>query len=142
MCVDVLRCAILGLSAIVLTAAFAGADDTAAYDTVRAAPRFAAGPVGYAGATSREEVALHELLSQPTASRDLRRLLSEATIAGRLYALWGLAVVEDADFPKLSEKYSATDTDVDTMKGCLVERETVSSIVNRIRAGQYGRPTN
>src|SRR5204862_1431156 len=112
------------------------------YDTLRTAPRFAVGPVSYAGVISREEAALHKLLSRPAPSGELRRLLSEATLAGQLYALWGLAVAEEADFPKLSEKYAAIDTEVETMSGCLVGGETVSSIVKRIRAGEYGRPAN
>ena len=127
---------------VTLTAALAGADDTAVCSILRAAPRFAAGPVSYAGVISREEAALHNLLSEPNPSGDLRRLLSEATLAGQLYALWGLAIADKRNFRKLSEKYIAVDSEVDTMNGCIVGRERVSSIVKRIRAGEYGRPTN
>jgi hypothetical protein len=137
-----LRHLLLGLSLVVIAAAVASAEDTAAYNKLRAAPQFAAGPVGLAGVTSDEEAALHDLLSRPGASVELRRLLSEATLAGQLYALWGLAVAGDADFPQLSEKYAAVDTEVETMNGCVVEREGVSAIVRRIRDGKYGKPRN
>jgi hypothetical protein len=131
------RGALLAVAAIVIAAALARAEDTVAYETLRAAPRFAAGHVGYAGVTSREEAALHELLSRPGAAGALRRLLSEATPAGRLYALWGLAVIGDERLPGLS-----VDGEVETMNGCIVENEAVSSIVKRIRDGEYGKPAS
>lgn len=125
---------------LLMTTAAARAEDTAAYGKLRAASRFAVGHVGYAGVTSDEELALRDVLSRRDASVDLRKLLSEATLAGQLYALWGLAVTADADFPKLSEKYDSIDAQVETMNGCLVEREAVSVIVERIRRGKYGKP--
>jgi hypothetical protein len=131
------RRALLALAAIVVAAALARAEDTVAYETLRAAPRFAAGHVGYAGVTSREEAALHELLSRPGAAGALRRLLSEATPAGRLYALWGLVVIGDEKLSGLS-----VDGEVETMNGCIVEDEAVSSIVKRIRDGKYGKPAS
>jgi len=132
----------IALGAIVIAATLAGAEDPAAYGTLRVAPRFAAGPVGYAGVTSREESALDDLLSRPGGAGTLRRLLSEATLAGRLYALWGLAVVGDEDFPKLSAEYASADDGVETMTGCIVTREAMSSIVKRIREGEYGHPAS
>lgn len=137
-----IRPLLLGLSLVVTATAVAGAEDTAAYNKLRSAPRFAAGGVGFAGKTSDEEAALHDLLSQPSASADLHRLLSEATLAGQLYALWGLKVAGDADFLKLSEKYATVKTEVETMAGCVMQREAVSAIVKRIRGGGYARPGN
>ena len=135
-----IRHLLLGISILVVASAAAVADDTRAYDTLRSAPRFAVGHVGYVGTISAEEAALHDLLALPTASVDLRRVLSKATLAGQLYALWGLAVAGDADFQKLSERYGSVDTAVETMNGCLVEREAASSIVKKIRRGKYGKP--
>jgi hypothetical protein len=134
---------LLAASLLVLIGVVAvGAEDTAAYRTLRAAPRFAVGHVGRAGSTSDEEAALRSLLSHPHASADLRRLLSQATLAGQLYALWGLAVLREDDFEKQSEKYASSDQQVETMNGCLVEWESVSSIVRRIRDGAYGKPAD
>jgi hypothetical protein len=132
----------IAVGAIVIAATLAGAKDPVAYETLRAAPRFAAGHVGYAGVTSREEAALHDLLSRPGAAAALRRLLSEATLAGRLYGLWGLAVLGDEEFPKLSAEYASMEDEVETMTGCIVERESVSSIVKRIRDRKYGEPAS
>ena len=133
---------LLGLSLMVIASAVAGAEDTSAYNKLRSASQFAAGPVGFAGVTSDGEAALHDLLSRPDASADLRKLLSEATLEGQLYALWGLAVAGDADFSQLSEKYATDGTEVNTMNGCVGGREAVSAIVKRIRDGKYGKPEN
>lgn len=135
-----IRHLLLGISILVVVSAAALADDARVYDTLRSAPRFAVGHVGYSGAISVEEAALHDLLALPTASVDLHRLLSEATLAGQLYALWGLAVAGDAGFQKLSERYDSIDTAVETMNGCLVEHEAASSIVKKIQQGKYGKP--
>jgi hypothetical protein len=134
------RHVLLGLLLVMTGGAASGAEDTAPYNTLRAAPRFAVGHVGYAGTVSDEEAALGSLLARPDGARDLRRLVSEGTPAGRLYALWGLAVLHESDFEKLSEKYVSGVSEVETMNGCLVEREAASSIVKRIRSGAYGWP--
>jgi hypothetical protein len=131
---------LLGVSLVVLRAMVVGAEGRTAYETLRAAPQFATGQVGSEGETSAQEIALNNLLSEPDAPADLRRLLAEATRAGQLYALWGLAVLRDKEFEKLSEKYVSSDAQVETMRGCIVESESVSSIVKRIREGAYGKP--
>jgi hypothetical protein len=80
-------------AALVLAIAFAGsASATAgAYDSVRDAPEFAIGGIGVAGTLSASELALREVRDSPRAEEQLRKLLNDATQAGRLYALYGFA---------------------------------------------------
>ncbi len=61
----------------------------AAVATLRQAPRFALGGIGFAGVVSEEEKALRLLLTQPGAERLFDRLLQTATPEGQLYALLG-----------------------------------------------------
>jgi hypothetical protein len=96
--------------------------------------------VGYAGLISGEEGALYNLLSSPNAAGELRRLTSEATLAGQLYALWGLEVLGDERFDELSAAHASDASNVDTQSGCLVRHEAVAVIVERIRRGDYGKP--
>ena len=110
------------------------------YDVLRVASKFRAGPVGYAGVISNEEGALYRLLLSPGATGELRRLASEATPVGQLYALWGLAVLRDERFDELSAAHASDNSNVDTQAGCLVHHETVAVIVERIRKGKYGKP--
>jgi hypothetical protein len=131
---------VLRVLSMLLIAVPAAGEGPRGCETLRSAPRFAVGHVGRAGAISREEAALHDLVSRPSASANLHKLLLEATLPGQLYALWGLAAAGDPDFPKVAEKYAAIDTPVETMSGCLVENEAASSIVKKIREGEYDKP--
>jgi hypothetical protein len=90
------------------------------YETLRNAETFAAGHVGRAGSTSDAEAALFNLLSEPDPAPMLNRLLSEATMPGQLYALWGLAVLRSSDFDKAVKKYVSASEHVQTQNGCLV----------------------
>ena len=117
--------------------AAAAADGSGAYETLRAAPRFAMGGVGYAGAISREEQALRTSLERPTAAADLQRLVAEATLEGRLYALLGLKLLEHPSFDALVRPYLRSHENVRTMVGCMVDRATAATIARRIRRGDY-----
>lgn len=114
--------------------------EAGASDVLRVASAFRAGPVGYAGVISEEEGALYRLLLSSSAQRELRRLASEASLPGQLYGLWGLAVLHDAEFDALAAAHASDTSDVDTQRGCIVDHESVSVIVERIRRGEYGRP--
>lgn len=114
--------------------------EASGYEVLRVARTFRAGPVGYAGVISEEEGALHNLLSSPNAPHELRQLTSEATVAGQLYALWGLAVLGDEKFDELAAARASDTSNVDTQSGCIVGHEAVALIVERIRRGEYGKP--
>jgi len=117
--------------------AVAGASD---YEVLKEARVFRAGPVGYAGVTSQEEGALHSVLLRSDADRQLRRLASEASVPGRLYALWGLAVLADAEFDRLSAALASDNSTVRTQRGCVIRSEALPEIVERIQSGEYGEP--
>jgi len=111
------------------------------YESIRSASVFASGHVGPVGTISDEEFALSIVLERPHAETKLRRLLTDATLPGQLYALWGLATINTSEFEKAAAKYEGHETHVQVMRGgCLVVSDSVCSIVKRIREGGYGRP--
>lgn len=111
-----------------------------AYAILRAATGFVMGPAGASGTRSSGEEALRTLLALPTAATDVRRLLREARIGGRLYALLGLRWLADDDFAAELEPYLAKQEAVSTMHGCCVLSEPVSAIAACISKGWYDDP--
>jgi hypothetical protein len=69
------------------------------------------------------------ILNEPDAAALFRRLLEEADLAGQLYALCGLFLVDYDTFRAAIEPYRELDETVNTHFGCLLAQEFVSSIV-------------
>ena len=65
-----------------------------AYARLQGAVMFRIGPVGFAGETSLEELALQNLLYEGEAIEALRSLCRNATTAGTLYGLLGLRTLD------------------------------------------------
>src|SRR3954468_10690073 len=73
---------------------------------------FALGGVGVAGTMSAGERALREVLKKPDAVAQLEALLSNASPAGKLYALLGLRIRNRAAYQRALEKCRTTDAKV------------------------------
>jgi hypothetical protein len=98
---------------------------------------FALGGIGYAGVMSEGERALREILTETDAARRLENMLPGASPAGQLYALLGLRLRDQAAYQRALEKYRANDAKVQTMRGCILQRESFRELVKQIERGDY-----
>jgi hypothetical protein len=98
---------------------------------------FALGGVGYAGIMSQGERTLREILKESDAPRRLESVLPNASAAGQLYALLGLRLRDRAAYQRALEEYRAQDAKVQTMRGCIMQRESFRKLVEQIERGDY-----
>ena len=98
---------------------------------------FALGGVGYAGVMSEGERTLREILKEADATARLESILPKASAAGQLYALLGLRRRDRAAYQRALEKYRANDANVQTMRGCILMRESFRKLVDQIERGEY-----
>jgi hypothetical protein len=101
------------------------------------AAMFALGGIGVAGTMSPGERALREVLANPNAVSRMERLLSNATPAGRLYALLGLRIKDRPLYNRVIQELRATDAKVETARGCMLSQESFGDLVKEIERGQY-----
>jgi hypothetical protein len=98
---------------------------------------FAMGGVGVAGTMSNGERALRQILKEADAASRLEGLIASASPAGQLYALVGLRAKDGAAYARALEKLKAIDTKVETMRGCILQRESFRHLVKEIESGGY-----
>ena len=98
---------------------------------------FALGGVGFAGIMSEGERMLREILKEADAATRLESVLPKASAAGQLYALLGLRLRDRAAYQRALEKYRANDEKVQTMRGCILQRESFRKLVEEIERGEY-----
>ena len=98
---------------------------------------FALGGVGFAGIMSEGERMLREILKEADAATRLESVLPKASAAGQLYALLGLRLRDRAAYERALEKYRANDAKVQTMRGCILQRESFRKLVEEIERGEY-----
>jgi hypothetical protein len=101
------------------------------------ASMFALGGIGVAGTMSPGERALREILANPNAAARMERLLTNATPAGRLYALLGLRLKDRALYDRATRELRAVDAKVETARGCIISQELFGDLLKEIERGQY-----
>ena len=106
------------------------AEYRASYDLLREAPEFANDGVGVAGGTPTETSAFKEIFESEHAKELFIKLESEATAAGRLYALCALYKLDKALFDSLIVKYALDDEPVVYRAGCIGVHTTIKELVN------------
>jgi hypothetical protein len=121
-----------------LCAGFAPADQRSdAAAVLRKTSSFALGGVGVAGSMSEGERALREVLKEPDATARLEGALPNASPAGQLYALLGLRGRDRAAYQRALEKYGANNATVQTMRGCILQKESFRDLIKQIEHGDY-----
>jgi hypothetical protein len=98
---------------------------------------FALGGTGVAGRMSEGERALREILKQSDGVVRLESMLPQASPAGQLYALLGLRARDRSAYEKAMAKYGQRDAKVETMRGCILQRESFVSLAKQIEHGDY-----
>lgn len=104
---------------------------------LRKAGSFALGGVGVAGTMSEGERALRAILKESDAVARLESALPNASQAGQLYALLGLRLRDRAAYQRALEKYRANDAKVETMRGCILQKESFRDLIKQIEHGDY-----
>ena len=113
------------------------AEPGAAEAVLEKAGMFALGGIGVAGTMSPGERALREVLANRDAVARMERLLTNATPAGRLYAVLGLRLKDRALYDRAIQELRAIDAKVETARGCMLSRESFGDLLKEIERGQY-----
>ena len=104
---------------------------------VQDADKFALGGIGVAGTISKAESALRTILAAPDAVTQLEKMLPHATDAGRLYILVGLRMRDRAAYKRAFESYANHDSTVETVRGCMISRESFQALLREIDRGNF-----
>lgn len=127
-----------------------------AYSKLAAACIFRVGGVGYSGETSKEELALYDLLEEAQALAALKSLVKSGSYEGGLYGLLGLSIKDHGEFNRAVEIYKArrerpewqetgsfecflraTGETVTTQSGCIVYTQPREKMVTAIQSGHF-----
>ena len=120
---------------------------------------FRVGGVGYGAQTSKEELALYDLLEELEAIDALKSLVATGSYEGGLYGLLGLSIKNHTEFNMAVEVYKArkerperqtnlfecflADGEmVTTQSGCLFSSESRDKVVTDIQSGRFDRLLN
>jgi hypothetical protein len=104
---------------------------------VQDADKFAFGGIGVAGTMSKGESALRAILDEPDAVTQLEKMLPPATDAGRLYILVGLRMRDRSAYKRAFDSYSKHDSTVETVRGCMIGRESFQALMREIDRGNF-----
>ncbi|HEV2839872.1 MAG TPA: hypothetical protein VGW39_00970 [Chthoniobacterales bacterium] len=126
--------ALIVLGLLVCSARLEAADTES---ILRSVGSFALGGTGYAGTMSTGERALRKILTHADAIARLTSVLPEASPAGQLYALLGLRARDRNAYEQALAKYGPRRATVETISGCIVQRELFRDLVKRIDHGDY-----
>src|SRR5262249_38318549 len=110
-------------------------NDKEAYHTVATVTQFSGETVGIAALPPPVLGAFRTLLESPHADAAFKQLLTEATTAGKLYALCGLYYTDPAFFEKAVEPFRHSNDRIETVMGCIVSGNTVGAIVEKSGPG-------
>ena len=105
-----------------------------AYDYLRKIEQLQMPTVGFASQYSGGYLALRIVSRSPHASEAFQALLREGKLAGQLYALAGLQRVDPAYFGTVVPKYQDSNDEVVVFAGCIMGKERVSSVIQRLRS--------
>src|SRR5260370_7056848 len=120
-----------------------------AYQKLMVAEIFRVGGVGVGGETSKEELALYDLLTDKQAIAALRSLVRDGSYEGALYGLLGLSISNVAEFNRAvdlyksrqqpPERYMTKKGHVSVQRGCIISGEDWLKVVTSIQSGHYDK---
>jgi hypothetical protein len=105
------------------------------FEVLKNADTFCDEHVGYAGVTPPEVTALRSLVKEKEAGGILTRLLEEASVPGKLYALCGLYFCNYAEFQRSIKPFRTSKGTITTFMGCIRGEESVADLVERREPG-------
>lgn len=110
-----------------------------AFDHLRSAVRLESAHVGDAGVLSENLEQLREILAVGKSEPLLKRLYEEGSLAGKLYAIIGLQLLEDTDLSSalIQDAYQFSEEKLETLEGCILYEKKVGDILRSISQGYY-----
>ena len=101
---------------------------------------FAFGGIGYAGVISQGEKDYEAIFSRQSAAADFERLYATGNLQAKAYSLVGLRLLKPDKYRELSTLLRDSQTEVQTMHGCISGHEFARVVVEQIEAGRYPLP--
>jgi hypothetical protein len=132
-----MRIWLLGLSLLFVRIAYGGDSVDPVLERLAKVDRFAFGGTGFAGVISSGEKDYRVILSRPSALLDFEKLFSVGNVQGKSYALMGIRTLDPTRFKQISRPLRGSTEEVVTQSGCIVERESLGTVLKRIDAGAY-----
>ena len=112
-------------------------DVRSSFEQLEQATRFAPGKVGYEGRNSKETLAFREILNGADAKQKFAKLYDSENPASRLYGLAGMYFSDKARFDIEVKEAQNDMSAVDTQRGCIGGRSTVSAQVKGERGNRF-----
>jgi len=100
---------------------------------------FSSAAVGEGAFIPSEVLAWRVIMQSPTADATFKRVLARGSVAGRLYALTGLRLTDQAYYQQAAKRMLLSGGSVRTTRGCIVSTEHVADLVREIDDGRWGR---
>ena len=127
----------LGLASPTIAQQIPETKEARAYRVVRDAPYFAVGGIGYSGALSVGERALHVLIAAND-TRYFAALLREKSEVAKLYGLTALRYYNAPQYTVFAIALGDSKATVQTMRGCIRNSEPVAQVAKRIDEDSFG----
>ncbi len=110
-----------------------------ALDHLKTSTRLESAHVGDAGTLSENLKQLREILAFGKSEPLLKRLYEEGSLAGKLYAIIGLQLLEDTELSLalIEDAYQFSEEDLTTLEGCILYKKKVGAILGDIERGYY-----
>ena len=105
------------------------ADVRVAFATLREAETVKTAYAGLEGELAEETRAFREVMAAPDAPRQFERLLEQAGLAGQMYALAGLYLVDRERFEAAAPRYRGDEREVKVLAGDVGGTAPVAAIV-------------
>ena len=109
------------------------------YPSIRHAEFFSNSAVGYGGSTPMQVRELRCILSRPDASDVLDGLIKHATLAGQLFILAGIYLIDTDRFERVARPHARDKRTVKTVYGCIESEAKVASVLDEMRKGDLPR---
>ena len=98
---------------------------------------FAFGGVGFAGVISQGERDYRLISSRLSAQADFEKLFAVGNLQAKCYALVAIRTLNSERFKTLSSALRRSKSEVATMHGCIMSRQTLAALIEGIATGGY-----
>ncbi len=106
------------------------------YDTVRSTEWFSIGATGAGATISDTEIAFRKIVKAPEAKENCQKLAVEGTLAGRLYGVLGLKLLQDPTYQKASLPLRASREVVTVTDACALIKRPAFFVFQGIDQGR------
>ncbi|MEJ2031654.1 MAG: hypothetical protein P8Y63_01125 [Deltaproteobacteria bacterium] len=101
------------------------------YKVLLNAKSFSVGGTSYAGTPTKETIAFKHIFFSKNADEQFKKLLENANLEGKLYALSGLYFYDSCAYKKTVEKFLGIDDAVTVFSGCILNKIKIKELIKR-----------